>query len=375
LRIGEPDDAFEREADRVADEVIAAGPLYRHWSLSGMGIGAPLQRKCECGGSGGECEECKKTEQAQNLQRKATGPVDAEFAPPIVHEVVNSTGEPLDRATREFFEPRFGYDFSRVRVHNDAKAAESTRAIRALGYTVGHSVTFAPGRYCPATGEGRHLIAHELAHVVQQDRCTRLASSDGARSTEAPVDISSRAVAAPKPSASAASLVVARQPDPAGGQGGPTQGTAVPTSKIRVVRLDNNVIAEIGRGNTGVANALRKLAADPTVKLEMSRGVYQETVRVTGNMLAARKALIEKLKIEVVDESMEKRAPLYEKYAQSKDFPTHGQPKVTGSERATLEDLPHLASAAAGGEDVELWSFDSRVQTNAGNRGVQLAED
>jgi hypothetical protein len=65
-------------------------------------------------------------------------------------------------------EPRFGHDFSRVRVHMDAQAAESARAVNALAYTVGRDVVFGPGKYAPATREGRKLLAHELAHVSQQ---------------------------------------------------------------------------------------------------------------------------------------------------------------------------------------------------------------
>jgi hypothetical protein len=89
--------------------------------------------------------------------------------PSIVHHVLRSPGQPLDLATRSVFEPRFGHDFSKVRVHADAKAAESARAVNALAYTVGTDVVFDPGRYSPASGAGQRLLAHELAHVVQQD--------------------------------------------------------------------------------------------------------------------------------------------------------------------------------------------------------------
>jgi hypothetical protein len=79
-----------------------------------------------------------------------------------------SPGQPLDAATRDFFEPRFGHDFSAVRVHADASAARSARDLNAYAYTVGHDIVFAEGRFAPRTPEGRRLIAHELAHVVQQ---------------------------------------------------------------------------------------------------------------------------------------------------------------------------------------------------------------
>jgi hypothetical protein len=88
--------------------------------------------------------------------------------PPIVHEVLNSPGEPLDTGTRSFMEPRFGYDFSKVRVHTDAKAAESARAVNAQAYTVGQDIFFGTEQYVPRMTTGVRLLAHELTHVLQQ---------------------------------------------------------------------------------------------------------------------------------------------------------------------------------------------------------------
>jgi hypothetical protein len=88
--------------------------------------------------------------------------------PSIVHDVLNSPGQPLDQATRAFFEPRFRRDFSQVRVHTDKKAAESARTINALAYTVGQKIVFAADQYHPQTVESRLLLGHELAHSVQQ---------------------------------------------------------------------------------------------------------------------------------------------------------------------------------------------------------------
>ena len=91
-------------------------------------------------------------------------------APAIVHEVLRSPGQPLDAATRTFFEPRFGRDFSQVRVHAGAAAEQSARDVNAHAYTVGHNIVFGAGRFAPGTNEGRRLIAHELTHVMQQER-------------------------------------------------------------------------------------------------------------------------------------------------------------------------------------------------------------
>ena len=132
--------------------------------------GGLLQRKCACGQhtvAGGECEECRKKRE-DTLQRAAVSAAPVNGVPPIVHDVLSSSGQPLDAGTRAFMEPRFGFDFSRVRVHTDARAAESAQAVNALAYTVGHNVVFGTGQYVPGTSSGRRLLAHELTHVVQQ---------------------------------------------------------------------------------------------------------------------------------------------------------------------------------------------------------------
>ncbi len=155
--INQPGDEYEQEADHVSQQV--------------MRMPEPqLQHACPCGG---ECPKCQTKQasreherlQAKRVQASDTGQI---AAAPIVHEVLRSPGQPLDSATRGFMEPRFGHDFSRVRVHTDAKAAESARAMNALAYTVGHDMAFGAGQYVPETNEGRRLVAHELTHVLQQ---------------------------------------------------------------------------------------------------------------------------------------------------------------------------------------------------------------
>ena len=128
-----------------------------------------LQRTCDCGEhtGGGECEGCKKKKKMP-LQRHANGLAAPAVAPPIVHDVLRSPGQPLDEDTQSHFTAKFRQDFSRVRVHTDEQAAESARAVGALAYTVGNNVVFGAGRYSPANSSGRRLLAHELTHVVQQ---------------------------------------------------------------------------------------------------------------------------------------------------------------------------------------------------------------
>ena len=102
------------------------------------------------------------------LRRPSAGAVAASEVPPTVREVLKSPGQPLDAGDRAFMEPRFGHDFSRVKIHADARAADSARAVDALAYTVGQDVVFGAGLYQPGGREGRRLLAHELAHTLQQ---------------------------------------------------------------------------------------------------------------------------------------------------------------------------------------------------------------
>jgi hypothetical protein len=102
------------------------------------------------------------------LHRKPAHHKESSEVPPIVNDVLRSSGRPLDEKTRAAMEPLFGNDFSQVRVHADAKSAASALSLNASGYTMGHDLVFGEGQYAPGTAAGRTLIAHELAHVVQQ---------------------------------------------------------------------------------------------------------------------------------------------------------------------------------------------------------------
>ena len=141
-------------------------------SFGGVRTGQ-LPRKCACGGIAGptgECEECrrKRLSVERNAANLEGGKKTGFEAPSIVHEALNSPGQPLDGETRAFFEPRFGHDFGKVRVHTDRRAAESALAIHALAYTVGPNVVFAEGQFAPRTEAGKQLLAHELFHTLQQ---------------------------------------------------------------------------------------------------------------------------------------------------------------------------------------------------------------
>jgi len=112
------------------------------------------------------------------VQRQASDGdvIEQRAVPGIVHEILGSAGQPLDVVTRTFMEDRFGYDFGRVRVHADARAAESARQVNAEAYTVGQHIAFATNRYDPTSDKGRRLLAHELAHTLQQGQGNRPAT-------------------------------------------------------------------------------------------------------------------------------------------------------------------------------------------------------
>lgn len=187
LKIGSPNDKYEQEADRVADmvmrmpdprvqrqvepseeedeEVVQTKPVSAQMTPL-------LQRQVE---PEEEEEEEEETLQTKPLvQRRATNQATPITAPPIVHDVLRSPGQTLDPAIRAYMEPRFGHDFSQVRVHTDARAAESAEAVNALAYTVGNDVVFGAGQYSVRTKEGRSRMAHELTHVVQQKKRIQL---------------------------------------------------------------------------------------------------------------------------------------------------------------------------------------------------------
>ncbi|MCX6243086.1 MAG: DUF4157 domain-containing protein [Bacteroidetes bacterium] len=147
LKISQPDDIYEREADLTAEHVMRMK----------------------------EGEMSPSVSDQQTLQRKNEEGVDAGTeASSTIKDVLKSTGEPLDKGTRDFFEPRFKYDFSNVRVHQDRAAAESAQTINALAYTSGSHIVFSNGQFSTQAESGKRLLGHELAHVVQQQSAGKI---------------------------------------------------------------------------------------------------------------------------------------------------------------------------------------------------------
>ncbi|MEH2236633.1 eCIS core domain-containing protein [Nostoc sp.] len=151
LRISEPGNRYEQEADRIADQVMQMPEPFLH-------------RQVE--------PEAKEEEMVQpkSIPKSTSLNSDQSFSEvsPIVHKVINSPGQPLDSKTLTLMESRFGYNFSQVRVHVDGASADSARALRARAFTSGGDIVFGSGEYAPTTSEGKRLLAHELVHVVQQ---------------------------------------------------------------------------------------------------------------------------------------------------------------------------------------------------------------
>jgi len=159
LAVSQPGDVYEQEADRVAEQVMRMP-------------GSTLQRACaSCAAGGAPCPRCA-GEKKELVQRSTgnlkleTGNSNTSVPDNFLHSL--GPGQPLDASTRAFFEPRFGHDFSQVRIHADSKAAESARSVNALAFTVGRDVVFGAGQYAPETSTGQRLLAHELTHTVQQ---------------------------------------------------------------------------------------------------------------------------------------------------------------------------------------------------------------
>jgi hypothetical protein len=139
LSIGASNDPLEQEADRIADQVLAAP--------------APSTV----------------SDTPPRIQRYAGQATEhSEAVPASVDHVLANSGNPLEPALRQDMEQRFGHDFSRVRIHSGTVAEQSAQDVHANAYTVGHHIVFGAGRFAPGTHEGQRLIAHELTHVLQQ---------------------------------------------------------------------------------------------------------------------------------------------------------------------------------------------------------------
>jgi hypothetical protein len=180
-KLESPGEELEREAGRIADEVMRM-PDPRGMEVRSGAAGCPLPRN----------------EPAQIPAFPPSGSADAEIAvPSVVDEVVSSPGRPLETDTRALMEPLFGHRFDRVRVHADSRAFDSANAVHSLAFTVGNHVVFGENQYRPSTLSGKRLLAHELAHVVQQRGGKHRLQREAAPGGENRTPETSRAAASP----------------------------------------------------------------------------------------------------------------------------------------------------------------------------------
>jgi hypothetical protein len=209
-----------------------------------------LQRKCACGGNSSgltsECAECNG--QPLTLQRRAVnsnaGRMNESAVPPVVHETLAASGQSLDAPVRERMESHFGHNFSHVRIHTDARASESARAVSAQAYTVGRDVVFQKDHYQPQTAAGEKLLTHELAHVVQQSSHTHSA-----------VNASQLEIGEPDSSAERQADEAAQLASDGGGAASKTKLSALPETQGSLAREpDKPLVAQ-----KGVADAVYKM--------------------------------------------------------------------------------------------------------------------
>ncbi len=156
LTVGAVDDPLEAEADTMADHVMR------------MPAQSFIQRKCE------HCEEEEKAHRkpiSTLVQKKDTAGSNQSAIPDATSNTINSTrgrGDALDTSTKDFMESRFGADFSSVRIHTGGYASQLSNDLQAQAFTVGNDIYFNSGKYIPDSASGKHLLAHELTHVIQQ---------------------------------------------------------------------------------------------------------------------------------------------------------------------------------------------------------------
>jgi len=171
LTVGRPGDKYEIEADQVADKVMgmSASNVQREYSeeetdISLKPINQNLQREPE------EDEVDVQSKVQRQIVHCASSGASRAVSSDTESKIQNlrGGGSPMSDSSREFFEPRFGYDFSNVKIHTSSSAADTAQSINARAYTLGNNVVFNRGEYSPESSQGKHLMAHELTHVVQQ---------------------------------------------------------------------------------------------------------------------------------------------------------------------------------------------------------------
>jgi hypothetical protein len=160
LAVNQPGDSYEQEADAMADKVMNSGRNPSNQNYFFKPSSSNVQRKCA---------SCEKEEKELHRKESSSGNITTPSQTENYIESLNSKGRNLTSSERDFFEPKFGRDFSDVRIHTDSQANKSAQSIQARAYTHGNNIVFANNQYEPSTDSGKKLLAHELTHVVQQN--------------------------------------------------------------------------------------------------------------------------------------------------------------------------------------------------------------
>ena len=235
LAVGPVDDPLEREADHAADQVMRTPAQ----PVSLAAAPGQISRKCA------KCEEEEKSQRQSSDTRN--GPLvqrkSSHIAAPVSPAVANHLGStgggvPLPAATRHFMERRFGTEFSAVRIHAGPEDANQSRSLNAHAFTIGDHIHFGDGKFQPGSFQGLHLLAHELAHTIQQRGGARLIQRD----------------AAPAPGAGAAGAA----PDKA------AEATALETKILGTPEYAKLNAEAKGRANWIIAQAMTKPLGDQT---------------------------------------------------------------------------------------------------------------
>lgn len=199
---------------------------------------------------------------------------------PAAAPVVQASGAPLEHGTREFMERRFGHDFSRVRVHTDSTAASSAKLANAEAYTVGANVVFGSGQYAPGSPSGRELLAHELAHVVQQEKPSGGMAAAGDYESEAKVASQRITKGERAPVSLAAPTAVQRQPLP--GISPPTDLTDS-ASPLMAAAIGSVTLDGFDTGKPDLSkNNRAKLAQTVETMIKLFKKYPASTIRVIG---------------------------------------------------------------------------------------------
>jgi hypothetical protein len=192
LTVGQRGDPYEQEADRVADQVMAMPDpgqaqvqrmeMPEEEELQMKPLGDSIQRmqvpeeeeELQMKPLGDSIQRMQVPEEEEELQMKAADAPAHEASPSLEMSLNQSKGggAALDDATRSFVEPRMGFDFSRVRIHNDNQAVQMNQRLGARAFTHGSDIYFGAGQYNPGSDDGKRLLTHELTHVVQQGNST-----------------------------------------------------------------------------------------------------------------------------------------------------------------------------------------------------------